>query len=45
MRLGLSQERDFRNSLEGEKAFQDYLIASGGRGGGEIRHVRWKVQG
>lgn len=29
MRLGLSQERDFRNSLEGEKAFQDYLIASG----------------
>lgn len=29
MRLGLSQEKDFRNSLEGEKAFQDYLIASG----------------
>lgn len=28
-RMGLSQERDFRNSLEGEKAFQDYLISSG----------------
>lgn len=28
MRLGLSQERDFRNSLEGEKAFQEYFEAS-----------------
>lgn len=28
-RQSLSQERDFRNSLGGEKEFQDYLIASG----------------
>lgn len=28
MRLGLSQEKDFRNSLEGEKAFQEYFEAS-----------------